>query len=129
MPVVTLTYLSYAGSNGNVQADSATQKFPLRRQNFLSCSLHSQRVRLLGCCCSFCCWQRDRDGVGLGPDRLSAAKVETVHGGLQMAAIHLDEQVVVVNLFALERVGSGTLKRGRHEPQTWWTRDPGRKAS
>ena len=42
MPVVTLTYLSYAGSNGNVQADSATQKFPLRRQNFLSCSLHSR---------------------------------------------------------------------------------------
>ena len=65
----------------------------------------------------------------MGPDRLSAAKVETVHGGLQMEAIHLDEQVVVVNLFALERVGSGTLKRGRHEPQTWWTRDPGRKAS
>jgi len=46
----------------------------------------------------------DLDRVGLCPDSLSAAEVKTVHCSLQMASIHFDEEVVVVNLLALEGV-------------------------
>src|SRR5580692_6840135 len=46
----------------------------------------------------------DLDGIGLCPDRLAAAEVKTVHCSLQMASIHFDEEVVVVNLLALEGV-------------------------
>ena len=46
----------------------------------------------------------DFNRVRLSPDRLAAAKVEAIHGDLQMVVIHLDKQVVVIDLFALERV-------------------------
>jgi hypothetical protein len=51
----------------------------------------------------------DLDRVGLSPDRLSGAEVEAVHGGLQMVSIDLDKQVVIVDLFALERVAGSAF--------------------
>jgi hypothetical protein len=51
----------------------------------------------------------DLERVGLRPYRFAAGKVEAVHGGLEVVAVYLDEQVVVVNLFALERVGGGAF--------------------
>lgn len=51
----------------------------------------------------------DLERVGLRPYRFAGAEVEAVHGGLQMVAIHFDKQVVVVDLFALERVGGGAF--------------------
>ena len=53
----------------------------------------------------------DLERVGLRPYRFAAAKVEAVHGGLQMVAIDFDQQVVVVNFFALERIGGGAFDR------------------
>ena len=53
----------------------------------------------------------DLNRVRLSPDRLSAAKVEAVHGGLQVVSIHLDKQVVIVDLFALERVAGSAFNR------------------
>jgi hypothetical protein len=47
---------------------------------------------------------RDLDGIGLCPDRLAATEIETVHCSLQVASIHFDKEVVVVNLLALEGV-------------------------
>jgi hypothetical protein len=53
----------------------------------------------------------DLHGVGLCPDRLAAAEVETVHYSFQMASIHVDKEVVVVNLLALEGVTGSAFDR------------------
>src|ERR1700733_6641324 len=53
----------------------------------------------------------DLNRVRLSPDRLSAAKVEAVHGGLQVGSIHLAKQEVMVDFFVLERVAGSAFNR------------------
>ena len=51
----------------------------------------------------------DLNNVWLGPYSLAAAEVKAVHCGLQMTAIYFNEEIVVVNLPALEGVAGSAF--------------------
>src|SRR5208337_2065441 len=52
---------------------------------------------------------RDLDHIGLSPLSLSVRQLQPVHRNFQLLVIHYNQQVVIVNFFALERIARRAL--------------------
>ena len=52
---------------------------------------------------------RDFYRIRLGPDFFAIHQLQTVHGDAELPMVNLDQQIVIVDLFALIRIGGGAL--------------------